>query len=156
MRPEPYRDAPTIARRAACVICALFDLAPETMWRKTRGTADEAFARQVLAYVLHVSCGLSLQSVARALGRDRSTIGHAVQTIEALRIDTGADAMLRETEDLLGRVGAIGATLGDLLDARAEADTEDDFARSAPSRRRPTVEPDEIAAPSRKEKTAAA
>jgi hypothetical protein len=46
-----------------------------------RGNAQEAFARQVAMYLMHVAFEVSLARVAIAFGRDRSTVGHACHAI---------------------------------------------------------------------------
>jgi Bacterial dnaA protein helix-turn-helix len=63
-----------------------------------RGNAQVAFARQVAMYLTHVAFGLSLQRVATAFLRDRSTVAYACHAIEDRRDDPKLDDMLDQLE----------------------------------------------------------
>lgn len=87
------------ALRIASVVGAL-ELLPvkaipaEVLFRSTRGGEGEAFARHKLIYHLNTACGRSLNRVAAAIGRDRSTVSYAVRAIEDRRDEPGFDANL--------------------------------------------------------------
>jgi Bacterial dnaA protein helix-turn-helix len=66
-----------------------------------RGGAKAAFARQVAMYLTHVAFGMSLQRVATAFARDRSTIAHACHVIEDRRDDASFDNLLDQLEAAL-------------------------------------------------------
>lgn len=91
------------ARRAACVMAAVFDQPAPFFFRKTRGAAHESLLRQIWGYLLHTEQlrkddphGLSLNSVGAFVGRDRSTIGHAASLIEDFRDEEIDPRVLRE------------------------------------------------------------
>jgi hypothetical protein len=66
-----------------------------------RGTAQLAFARQVAMYLTHVAFGMSLQRVAMAFARDRSTVAYACHLMEDRRDDPKIDDMLDQLETAL-------------------------------------------------------
>ncbi len=93
-----------------CAEIAAFSLnIREDILGNTRGTPQEAFARQIAMYLCHVGFGMSLTRVAIAFGRDRSTIAHACHLIEDKRDDIGFDAQLDILENILGKVPKIAA-----------------------------------------------
>ena len=57
-----------------------------------------AFARQVAMYLASVAFDMSLGRVARAFGRDRSTVRHACQTMEDRRENAGFDQWMEALE----------------------------------------------------------
>jgi chromosomal replication initiation ATPase DnaA len=65
---------------------------------QSRGSAGAAFARQVAMYVCHVVFEWSLARVARAFGRDRSTVAHACHSIEDRRDDEAFDDWIAALE----------------------------------------------------------
>jgi hypothetical protein len=70
----------------------------ETIISQSRGKAATAFTRQIAMYLTHVAFGMSLQRVAIAFGRDRSTAAHACHVIEDRRDDPAFDDMLDQLE----------------------------------------------------------
>lgn len=69
----------------------------------TRRCASVAQARQVAMYLSHVVYGVSLASVGRQFGRDRTTAAHACRQIEDRRDDLRFDRLLDEITDGLRR-----------------------------------------------------
>jgi chromosomal replication initiation ATPase DnaA len=67
----------------------------------TRGSASAAFARQVAMYLCHVAFALSLNRVAAAFGRDRSTVAHACHRIEDRRDEAVFDEWINALEAML-------------------------------------------------------
>lgn len=63
-----------------------------------------AFARQVAMYLASVGFGMSLARVARAFGRDRSTVRHACMTMEERRENPGFDRWMDALEASAARV----------------------------------------------------
>jgi chromosomal replication initiation ATPase DnaA len=63
-----------------------------------RGPHTAAFARQIAMYLTHVAFGLSLQRVAAAFARDRSTVSYACHIVEDRRDDPGIDDLLDQLE----------------------------------------------------------
>lgn len=86
------------AARCACVIAGFFTVMPEALLKPTRGTADEAFARQFLIAGLVLGLGFSREAAAHAVGRSVDTIDHACMIISALRFNMDAE----ELAELLG------------------------------------------------------
>lgn len=100
------------ALRVAHFVAALYLRPVEGIFRGTRGQEDEARARQEVAYLLHTACGISLNRVGKALGRDRTTVSYAVRQIEDARTDPrfpGYDARLERLSELVADFVALGA-----------------------------------------------
>jgi chromosomal replication initiation ATPase DnaA len=62
-----------------------------------------AFARHVAMYLASVGFGMSLGRVARAFGRDRSTVRHACQLMEERRESPGFDQWMEALEASVAR-----------------------------------------------------
>lgn len=62
-----------------------------------RGRAELATARQILQYVLNTEYAYTAEAVSKATGRGRSSVAHALQTIEDRRDDPDFDQRLDET-----------------------------------------------------------
>jgi chromosomal replication initiation ATPase DnaA len=75
---------------------------------RPRGTGAAAFARQTAMYLCHVAFEFSLQRIAIAFGRDRSTVAHACHVIEDRRDDPDFDAWIDALEGLLREAPAPG------------------------------------------------
>lgn len=104
--PQPApRDDVAVARdaaeRCACVTAGFFRVNPEALFRETRGSAGEAFARQVWMGGLVMELGFSSGLLGKAIGRDPATIDHACRIIEALRGGMNAE----DLSDILGASG---------------------------------------------------
>lgn len=78
-----------------------FTISGPTLWSLTRGSADEAFARQAAMYLAHVACGLTLTEVGHIFGRDRTTVAHACAVVEDRRDDAVLDRALELLEGVL-------------------------------------------------------
>lgn len=63
-----------------------------------RGDVRSAFARQVAMYLASVAFDMSLGRVARAFGRDRSTVRHACQAMEEKRENPDFDKWMEALE----------------------------------------------------------
>lgn len=94
------RDGLTV-RLAAGVASYALKAPLEDILEGERGSAQIAFARQVAMYLCHVAFEWSLARVARAFGRDRSTVGHACHSIEDKRDDESFDAWIETLESML-------------------------------------------------------
>jgi chromosomal replication initiation ATPase DnaA len=70
----------------------------EDLLTHMRGKAATSAARQVAMYLTHVAFGLSLQRVAVAFARDRSTVAHACHVVEDRRDHAGFDDLLDQLE----------------------------------------------------------
>lgn len=62
-----------------------------------------AFARQVAMYLASVGFGMSLGRVARAFGRDRSTVRHACRMMEERRENPSFDRWMEALEASVAR-----------------------------------------------------
>lgn len=78
---------------ASFALCCEGDLLEEG-----RGKPQMAFARQVAMYLTHVAFGMSLQRVAFAFARDRSTVAHACHLVEDRRDEVSFDNMMDQLE----------------------------------------------------------
>ena len=104
---ELQRRDRAAARLAADVASYALSVPADDILDLRRGAAAVAFARQVAVYLCHVGFELSLQRIAAAFGRDRSTIAHACHVIEDRREDPqfdlwigGLEAMLQQAPPL--------------------------------------------------------
>jgi hypothetical protein len=82
-------------------VAPAFAVARAALWRPTRGSPPEAFARQVAMCLAHVGLGLSLGEVARLFARDRRTVAHACARVEDRRDAAPLDRALDLLEGAL-------------------------------------------------------
>jgi chromosomal replication initiation ATPase DnaA len=71
------------------------------VFAKYKGPSHISFARQVSMYLMHVVFQINLSRVARAFGRDRSTVSHACNVIEDCREDNEFDEKMMGLEIFL-------------------------------------------------------
>jgi hypothetical protein len=83
--------AQRICRWVAFCVARDFELEPAELFAPTRGSPRAAFARQVAMYLAHTGFALSLEAIARAFGRDRTTVSHACHVVEDGRDDVALD-----------------------------------------------------------------
>jgi chromosomal replication initiation ATPase DnaA len=88
----------TAARLAVDVTAYALKVSAQDVIEGGRGSADVAMARRVAMYLCHVAFELSLQRVAEAFARDRSTVAYACHTIEDRRDDPRFDAWIASLE----------------------------------------------------------
>ncbi len=86
---------------AQALVAHVYGVTLADMNAPTRGQSRAALARQVAMYLSRVVFGMSLGAVARAFGRDRSTVSHAFHHIEDMRDDPELDRTLSYLETLL-------------------------------------------------------
>jgi hypothetical protein len=79
----------------------------EELLASGRGPGETARARQIAMYLLHTSLSASYGEVARAFGRDRTTVSHACRLIEDMRDDPRHDALLCQLEGVLAAVAPL-------------------------------------------------
>ncbi len=94
----------TAKARFVCELVAYALAIDEDLMCPTRGSPNSALARQISMYLCHIGFGMSLNRVANAFGRDRSTIAHACHQIEDRRDDSNYDTLLDELENALKTV----------------------------------------------------
>lgn len=75
--------------------------------RPTRGRSRVAFARQVAMYLAHVTFGLTLTTVGRAFGRDRTTVSHACALVEDARDNPEFDRTLEIIEAIARHLASV-------------------------------------------------
>jgi len=100
LKPAALADARN-AELARAVVAYAMGVSASALAAETRGTPQEALARQVAMYLTHTTFELSLARTARAFGRDRSTVAHACHQIEDRREDPRFDRLLAGLEDML-------------------------------------------------------
>ena len=81
-----------------------FGLDMAALFAPTRGAPRAAFARQVAMYLAHIGFELSLETISRVFGRDRTTVSHACHVVEDGRDDIWLDCRL-EALELFCRTG---------------------------------------------------
>lgn len=79
--------------------------------RPTRGRSRVAFARQVAMYLAHVTFGLTLTTVGRAFGRDRTTVSHACALVEDARDNPEFDRTLETLEAIARHLASVDGPL---------------------------------------------
>lgn len=105
---NPKRDEDRAYLAGALVAYAL-GLKSEAVLSQERGTPVHARARHIAMYLTHTACGMSLSRVARAFGRDRSTISHACRIIEDYREDADFDTWIEQLSAGIRSVVLLGA-----------------------------------------------
>ena len=78
-----------------------FGVSNQDILSPTKGRAQLSFARQTAMYLAHIVFQLTLSRVARAFGRDRSTVSHACNIVEDSRDDDAFDLQLTLLEQFL-------------------------------------------------------
>lgn len=79
----------------------------------TRGSLENAHARQAAMYLAHVALGISLTAIGRFFARDHSTVAHGCRCVEDRRDDPAFDTMIAEL--------ALAARLASHLDCEVTA-----------------------------------
>lgn len=87
------------AQLAASLIAFALGQRVEEILAEGRGRPAISFARHVAMYLCHVAMDMSLARVARAFGRDRSTVAHGCHIVEDKRDDADFDAWMEQLED---------------------------------------------------------
>ncbi|MGZ5932731.1 MAG: helix-turn-helix domain-containing protein [Rhizomicrobium sp.] len=96
LAPMPLRAGVT-----QILVAQAYGVLLEEIRAATRRTSQAAFARQIAMYLAHVVLSMSIGEVAQAFARDRSTVCHAIQRVEAMREDADLDRTLGWLETLL-------------------------------------------------------
>lgn len=105
---NPRRDEDRAYLAGALVAYAL-GLKQEDVLSAERGTPVHARARHIAMYLTHAACGMSLARVARAFGRDRSTVSHACRLVEDYREDADFDTWVEQLSSGLQSVALLSA-----------------------------------------------
>ncbi|MBO0662403.1 hypothetical protein LQ948_10445 [Jiella sp. MQZ9-1] len=87
------------------VVSIVFDVPLAEIRRANRCQSRICDARHVAMYLANTTFGISLSRVARAFGRERTTVAHAVRRVEDKRDDQSFDARLERLEALLAAIG---------------------------------------------------
>jgi len=87
-------------------VARVFEVDIDDLIAPTRGNANIARARQVLMYLAHVVCRLTLTDVGKMLQRDRTTVAHACQVVEDCREDFEFDRAVELLEQTVQMVGS--------------------------------------------------
>src|SRR4051795_6897086 len=101
--PNPSATERTCQWVAFCV-ARDFGLDMAALFAPTRGAPRAAFARQIAMYLAHTGFELSLETIGRVFGRDRTTVSHACHVVEDGRDDIWLDCRL-EALELFCRTG---------------------------------------------------
>ncbi len=91
-----------LAHLVCAVVSIEFGVQNSKIITLKKGSAHHCFARQVAMYLMNVVFQIRIASIARAFGRDPSTVSHACHTIEEARDDMVLDTKLTVLEDFLG------------------------------------------------------
>jgi len=101
------REAGSLGRERAWLVQAAVahstGVALKDLCARTRRPPKAAFARQIAMYLSHIVFRMSASEVARAFGRDPSTVIYALRRIEELREDPALDRTLDWLEEMLNR-----------------------------------------------------
>lgn len=97
--PPDFRRDRLHAAFITSLVALAADLPAREIVGKSQRTGQAATrARQLAIYLAHVTLSWPLARAAFAFGRDRTTAGAAVRTIEDLRDDPGIDARISALE----------------------------------------------------------
>ncbi len=119
-RPDPSRSDMALQAKVRSVndaVAMVYRIEKHLLGHPTRGRSRIAFARQVAMYLAHVTFGLTLTTVGRAFGRDRTTVSHACALVEDARDNPEFDRTLELLEAIAKR---LATTDGPRLSAPAE------------------------------------
>ncbi|MFN4184378.1 MAG: helix-turn-helix domain-containing protein [Hyphomonas sp.] len=105
---NPQRDEDRAYLAGALVAYAL-GLKAEVVLSAERGNPVHARARHIAMYLAHTACGMSLARVARAFGRDRSTVSHGCRIIEDYREDADFDIWIEQLSAGIQSVVLLGS-----------------------------------------------
>jgi len=101
------REAGSLVRERAWLVQAAVahstGVALKDLCARTRRRPKAAFARQIAMYLSHIVFRMSPSEVARAFGRDPSTMIYALRRVEELREDPALDRTLDWLEEMLNR-----------------------------------------------------
>jgi len=90
-------------------VATVYRIEKRLLGHPTRGRSRVAFARQVAMYLAHVTFGLTLTTVGRAFGRDRTTVSHACALVEDARDNPEFDHTLEVLEAIAKRLASVDA-----------------------------------------------
>lgn len=117
---EAMRDRAKAAFAVHLVALAT-EVTPGEILRNSRARSRAARSRWLAMYLLHTGLQVPLARVAAAFGRDRTTVGQAVNRVEDWRSDPEFDAALSELERCASAAPEDGAgrvlTANERLDA---------------------------------------
>ena len=92
--------------RAQLVVAEVMGVPLLDLCRNTRGDSHAALARQMAMYLCHAVFAVSINAIAGAFGRDRSTVRHAIRRIDFDReADCECDRIFAWLETSLRRMG---------------------------------------------------
>ena|SRR5689334_20056043 len=94
-------SAGDVVALAAAVVSRMCTAEAGALVSRRRGRPPVAAARQLAAYLAHTSLGLPRALLAEGLGRDISTIAHALRAVEDRRDDPAFDLALTMVERAL-------------------------------------------------------
>ncbi len=113
MRCEPVRSKIPLVRKSKplqeqvwlvqAASSHVFGVALGELCAATRRAPRAALARQVAMYLCHVVFRIGVSQIARAFGRDPSTVSHALARIEDMRDDGEFDRTVGLLETMLDR-----------------------------------------------------
>jgi chromosomal replication initiation ATPase DnaA len=95
------RLAPERAGLAQAIVAHTYGVELYDMRAGTRGAPRAALARQIAMYLCHVVFRMTVQEIAQAFLRRKSTAHHALRRIEELRDDPELDRTLQFLETML-------------------------------------------------------
>lgn len=113
----------TCLNGAACCFCLqLVSFALEVPLRDlcgpNRGVADVALARQVAMYLAHTKLSISQVEVGLHFKRDKSTVTHACQLVEAKRDEEPFEHLVSQLETMLDAMEMVSGQVGNRLAAQ--------------------------------------
>jgi len=104
--------------RLVCRICAqitteMVMLASHRIQMRRDRRRTLCHIRQIAMYVCHVALQIPLCEIAKAFGRDRTTVGHACHVVEDRRDDPAFDEFVAAVERTVNSVFRSNGVLGD-------------------------------------------
>lgn len=129
-KPSPFAEADrTLAVQVAYVVAGVlrFDMpiAPNDFFRRTRGDAKEALARQIVAYILTKHFDMPMQRAGDAMNRHRTTLTNSKDVIFDIAVGDDTDGF-GEFLERLGKLAREMVDLGKIFAECERAVTPDD------------------------------
>jgi chromosomal replication initiation ATPase DnaA len=100
-------SAGDVVTLAAAVAARMSEAEAGALIGRRRGCPPVAAARQLAAYLAHTSLRLPRAALAAALGRDVSTIAHALRSVEDRRDDPAFDLAVTMVERALAELATM-------------------------------------------------
>lgn len=129
MKQEEFDALRDLAARCAGYVAFIFHMEPAALFRETRGDGEEAFARHVAMYAMHLGFDMTYEQVGVGFNKHRSSVENAADWInDACEADSEFDAAISRIVERVQEGVALGqGYLRQLMAAREKAAKTTEF-----------------------------